>query len=352
MKILLLCDNLNNSKQWIRGIEKYTDAKVKILHISGRNKFLRVFKFMFFLFTIGSKIRKLKPDIVIGYRITSYGFLAAWSGYKPFILAAEGETDVWPQKHWTTPFKAFLARYAIKRAELIHAWGVNMTPSIIKYGGKKDQFFVMPRGIDINLFTFNPILRKTNKNDLIHFCVSRSLFPEYGHTVILEAAKKLVSDGYKIKVFIVGTGPERERIEKFIAKNNLTANIELLGYIPNIDLPEILRKSEFYLSMPETEGVSTSLFEAMGCGCFPIISDLPANRGFIRNGENGYLVPIGDFNDLYLKIKTTMDSPELYWKAINNNRQLIEEKADMKKNMQQFVNKYQNIINSNKSCVV
>jgi glycosyltransferase involved in cell wall biosynthesis len=45
------------------------------------------------------------------------------------------------------------------------------------------------------------------------------------------------------------------------------------GRIPNTELPELLRASNFYISMPITEGVSASLFEAMASNCYPIVTN-------------------------------------------------------------------------------
>jgi hypothetical protein len=41
------------------------------------------------------------------------------------------------------------------------------------------------------------------------------------------------------------------------------------GKNSNTELPELLRASNFYISMPITEGVSTSLFEAMASNSLP-----------------------------------------------------------------------------------
>ncbi len=37
-----------------------------------------------------------RPDVFVGYRVVSYGFLAALAGYRPLVLAAQGGDMVWP----------------------------------------------------------------------------------------------------------------------------------------------------------------------------------------------------------------------------------------------------------------
>ncbi len=53
-------------------------------------------------------------------------------------------------------------------------------------------------------------------------------------------------------------------------------------------------RARWYLSLPESDSVSVSVLEAMAHGCVPILSDLPANRELVRNGDNGLLLAEGE----------------------------------------------------------
>ena len=49
--------------------------------------------------------------------------------------------------------------------------------------------------------------------------------------------------------------------------------------------------AQWYLSLPQSDSVSVSVLEAMAHGCIPLLSDLPANRELVRDGDNGMIVP-------------------------------------------------------------
>ena len=74
------------------------------------------------------------------------------------------------------------------------------------------------------------------------------------------------------------------------------------GRIPNTELPKLLQQSNIYISMPITEGVSASLFEAMACNCYPVVSEIPGNQSWIKHRENGQLIDflgvLGEFPSL------------------------------------------------------
>lgn len=344
LKILLLADLLANAKQWKDGLERYGNAEVVVLELKNRNKLKRIVEWINILLTIKHRIREHKPDIIIGYRLTSYGFLAAWSGFRPCVLASQGITDVWPEDHWTAPVKAMLARYAIRRADMIHAWGKHMAVSIFELGASEEQVFILPRGIDTTLFSMRAPKKEIEAGKTYTMCVTRGLYPEYNHAVILNAVKKLINEGINVQLTIAGIGIEKENIETFIKDNALEQSIKLVGYVPNKELPALLLRSDIYLSMPSTEGVSASLLEAMSCGCFPIVTDITANRALIVSGENGYLVQLNDADDLSFKIKAAINNPGLIEDAVCKNREYVMCHASLQTNMPLFIQKYRQLI--------
>ncbi len=54
-----------------------------------------------------------------------------------------------------------------------------------------------------------------------------------------------------------------------------------------------MREHAGTLSLPRSDSVSVSVLEAMAHGCVPLLSDLPANRELVRNGDNGLILADG-----------------------------------------------------------
>ncbi len=121
--------------------------------------------------------------------------------------------------------------------------------------------------------------------------------------------------------------------------------MKFLGRIPNDELPTLLTQCPLYISVPTTEGVSSSLFEAMASGCFPIVTDLPGNRAFINPKQNGDLVQIDNPNALANAILNFFENPSEFEAAIIQNRKLIDNQVDRTNNMKVFWQKYQILLN-------
>ncbi|MCI9843994.1 glycosyltransferase [Flavobacterium pectinovorum] len=343
-KILFLGESYRaDAITWMKGLKEFGDFEIITWELQTPNnlRFKRILEYLFAPLSIRKTIRKEKPDMVIAERTTSYGFLAALSGSKTIAIAQQGRTDLWPETSVLYPFKKFIQKYAFKKAHLIHAWGPVMTISMREIGVDMNKVLVLPKGIDLSLFT--PSTSNSNKIEAI---VTRSLQPEYRHDSILKAFGILHQKGIDFSLTIVGDGT-RLQFLKDLAKELLIENkVIFTGRIPNTELPKLLQQSNIYISMPITEGVSASLFEAMASNCFPVVSDIPGNQSWITHRENGQLIEIDNIEMLAEELIWSFENLELRNQTIIRNRKFVEENANYDINMKIIADKYYELLNS------
>jgi glycosyltransferase involved in cell wall biosynthesis len=345
MKVFFLGDIVHpNTQNWVNGLKNYGGCEVITWSLpwpKGRFGIVkRLIVSLWALLTLKQKIKQFNPDIVIGYRLTSYGFIGAFTGIHPLVIAQQGETDVWPRDHWTTPIKSCLARYAVKRADLVHAWGENMAQSVYELGGEKDKVLILPRGIDLSNFTADA----DKPFDRVQIFASRALHPDYGYDVIINAIHSIKEVGIPVDFRIAGSGSEDYFLKQMVLNLGLDSEITFLGRISNEALKKELQTSNVYISMPVTEGVSASLLEAMACCCIPVVSDLPANRQWITNRVNGFLIPVGDVRELANSLTFLWNNIEEYKPVLASNKSLVQLKASQKTNTEVFIKKYKELI--------
>ena len=356
MKILLLAEDKSaNTLAWVSAF-KEQGCEIKIVSARADKSYGNVIALgMNYLpprmkFLLGAKrikdiIEKESPDIVIGYRITSYGYLASISGFHPLVLAAQNEKIV-RVPAYLLPFKPpfdYCARYALRNADLIHSWGSNISKNLILLGADPKHVLTMHRGIDTSIFypsternfscTKPPVLVST-----------RSLYPDYKIDLVIRAFA-LFTKVYPSAVFkIVGDGPERKKLEKLSSKLKCQKNIFFLGRQSPEQIADVLRKSDIYISLTQTEGISSSLIEACACGLFPIISDIPASREIVKNGENGILISSPNPSNVNESLITAYKNIEMRKKALEINKTIVRERFDSKKNNAFFISEYRRLI--------
>lgn len=294
-------------------------------------------------------VRRIRPDVLIGYRIPSYGVLSSLTGFRPVVLVAQSETELWPP---ALALKRLLLRRILPRADLIQAWAPTMVPSLLAAGAREEQILCLPRGIEVDEFVpgrdlaAQPFARggsaAENPPGPVRMIVTRTLHEDYNHGQILEALALLRHEGLETCLDVAGDGPLRARLEAQ-ARQLAPGAVRFLGKVAHAELPALLASSDLYLSTPITEGLSASLVEAMACGAFPLVTDHPGNRRLIEDGRNGRLVRVGDAAGLAQAIREVWASPALRARAVLRNRRFVEEHMRADHNLGRMLQRYEEL---------
>ena len=117
-----------------------------------------------------------------------------------------------------------------------------------------------------------------------------------------------VSSNRPARLVILGEGPLRNRLERFVNKMGMADRVSLPGWAPN-PFAYMSRASVFVVSS-KYEGLSLVLIEALACGCPAVSTDCPSGPAeILHNGEIGPLVPVGDDAALAAAMEHVLDSP-------------------------------------------
>lgn len=168
--------------------------------------------------------------------------------------------------------------------------------TFIEAGVSKDKLFVINRGADLE--KFKPDVVKDKKFRVL-FAGRLSL--RKGIQYLLEAWKEL-----KIRdAELVLVGSISDDIKPFLSKYSDTGNIIFKGFLK--DPSEIYKKSSIFVFPSLEEGSAKVTYEAMAAG-LPVVTT--ENSGsVVRNGLEGFLIPIRDAEAIKDKISYFFDNP-------------------------------------------
>jgi len=181
-------------------------------------------------------------------------------------------------------------------------------------------------------FTFGienlPDVDASSKNVNLYFS-NRGLSQTYRIDKIIDFFAKIKAKNNKAKLIISNDGNMRGMLEKQVVKLDLQDDVSFLGFINQNSQNEIYEKSQFFLSLPDSDSTSVSLIEAMSYGCIPLLSDLPANKEWIQNWQNGLIEPFEpkDLEQMLIHRKEIFDF----------NRNLINEKGIFSNSIYKFL---------------
>jgi glycosyltransferase involved in cell wall biosynthesis len=345
-KILFLGETFRADAQtWMTGLKEFGNFEIITWEMKvngqGIKRILRLIEYVLSPIIVRQFAKKQKPDMVIAERTTSYGFLGAATKVSPFAVAQQGITDTWPENSNMLFVKKWLEKRAFDRADLIHAWGKVMADTMQKKKVPMSKVMILPKGISLDAFVFDIEKQPADK---IRAVVTRSLTNYYRHEIIIAAFEQLHKKGIDFELVIVGDGVRKAALETLVGEMGMTNKVVFTGRINNNDLPTYMAKSNIYISMPVTEGVSASLFEAMAAGTYPIVTNIPGNQNWIEHGKNGSLIDIDDTFALAKEIERTWNEVAFRQKAVLTNRRTVEEKANYKINMKLIADRYHQLI--------
>ncbi|MBF0495768.1 MAG: glycosyltransferase [Deltaproteobacteria bacterium] len=137
------------------------------------------------------------------------------------------------------------------------------------------------------------------------------LRPDKAHDVLLQAAKIVLRDFPTAYFIIVGDGPRKGALEDLAKGLGLAGHVLFLGF--RRDIADILRAVDINVlsTKPEQETLSVAVIEAMAAGIPSVCTDVGFMREIVHSGENGFLVRLGDPQDLAQKIMVIFGDEEL-----------------------------------------
>jgi len=286
-------------------------------------------------------IKELHPDLLIGNGVSGtnpYGFCSALSGHHPLLVVVWGSDILVEAK--VSRFFRLIAKYTLKKADGVIVDSEVQKKAVMELGCKKSKIWKFPWGIDLERFNPNvdglEVKRKVGWEDNKIIITTRNHFPIYGIEYLVRAIPIVLEGVPEARFLIIGDGPLTNRLQKMTEELGVEPYTHFTGKVPNQQIPRYLRAADIYVSTSFSDGTSASLLESMACGLPAVVTDISANNEWIRNGKNGYLVPIKDSETLAEKIIFLLKNNKITKTMGRNNLRVAKARADWKKNVNVF----------------
>jgi len=248
------------------------------------------------------------------------GYVSALTGNKtPMILSRRVDFPV--KKNLITQLK--YNHNSIKKILCVSKSIENMVRPAIKNPERCQTIY---SGIDLSRFEniqSTGFLRNTYslaKDTLLVGNIS-AIAPHKDYFTFVDTAEILINNNPTIYFFIIGDGPSKQDIIKYILKKGLEKKIFLTGF--RKDAPELLAELDIFLITSATEGLGTTILDAFATGT-PVV----ATRGggiteTVLHEQTGLLAEVGDSRELAANINRLIQDNTLQLSLISNARQKV-----------------------------
>jgi len=128
----------------------------------------------------------------------------------------------------------------------------------------------------------------------------------------------------RFRLLIIGEGPEELHLRDLAKRLGLSSQVDFLGAIWGEPKFQYLAASDMFVLPSVHEGFGLVFLEAMYCGLPVIASSSGGQTDFLRDGETGFLVPVGDVDTLAERIQRLARDEGLRKKIGEFNRQYVK----------------------------
>ncbi len=159
--------------------------------------------------------------------------------------------------------------------------------------GDAGRVAVLPNGIDIARWRpRDRVLDRAARSGTVRIVTAMRLATRKRPAAMLEVvaeARRLVPREVAMEVTVLGEGPDRRRLERFIAARGMTDWVHLPGRVSRDELRDRYAEADIYVSPAELESFGIAALEARTAG-LPVVGRSSSGIGeFVSDGVNGFL---------------------------------------------------------------
>jgi glycosyltransferase involved in cell wall biosynthesis len=272
-------------------------------------------------------VHAFDPHVVNAHFVPNYGVIASLVGREPWVMSAWGSdimTD--PDK---SAFHMWRTRRVLSRAAHVTSDAEVMSERLRRLGVAPGKILTFPFGVDVG--RFHPAAAPIEEGPRI--ISNRKLEAVYSVSTIIDAFTGIREALPHASLTVAGDGSQRTVLMRRAARSIATAAVTFVGDVDHTRVPVLLRENNVYVSTALSDTTSVSLLEAMACGLFPVVTDIPANREWVTNGENGALVPPAEPMRLAMAVIDAWRDPALRERARRINVEIVRERAEWRRSM-------------------
>lgn len=141
------------------------------------------------------------------------------------------------------------------------------------------------------------------------------------HATLLDAFVIVLEEFPDAQLLIAGEGELHASLEQKARTLGISASVRFLGQ--RDDVPAITQAADLYVSSSWSEGLGTSVLEALGCGTPVVATDAGGVGEMVLNGETGLLVPARDPRLLAEAMLEALLQPERSVELARKGRRLV-----------------------------
>lgn len=267
----------------------------------------KIKEYLFSIFHIRKQMKIIKPDIVISWRCNAGCFTVLAAVGLPLKTVFSERSDPYTETSFLLKISAFFCNFS--------DGGVFQTKAVQKYYSRlKSRSIVIHNPFDYQLGNQNSIPYTDRKKEIVH--IARMMIVQKRQDVMLKAFKIFLQKHPDYALSFYGDGPDFEKVSSLAKELNIEKNI--IFHKDVINAAKQINDTKILVLTSDYEGIPNVIMEAFAMEVPVVSTDCSPGgaRILINNGDNGFIVPTGDINEIAEKMCIIVENEKIAQKFI------------------------------------
>lgn len=187
-------------------------------------------------------------------------------------------------------------------ADRIHLLSSAARDSFVRFGVPEEKIFINPCGVDLGAFRPGP-----KRDDVFRVIQVGGVNLRKGVVTTLCAfADFKVADA---QMWFVGGTLEGSEIE-VVARKFYSSRVRFIKPVPQFQLNDFYQQSSVFVLASLEDGFGMVVAQAMACGLPVIVTENVGARDLVKDGVNGFVVPVGSPEAITERLRYLYEQPE------------------------------------------
>lgn len=169
------------------------------------------------------------------------------------------------------------------------------------------------------------------------------LSPEKGQLEFLQAARELAPRWPGVKFLLLGIGPDREMLERFVADNGLKQAVIFAGF--RRDMINVYNGLDLVVQSSSTEGMPNVVLEALLMEVPVIATDVGGTAEIVEHERTGLLMQPGSVQAIVSNITDYLENPARHRAMAQAGRRWVSERFDHRRRVEKLAAVYDSLLN-------
>lgn len=267
---------------------------------------------------------------------------------KPIVLTCHGQLrfDNYWKDLFETIYNRTVGRFIFKNIDKIAALSDSDKKYLISIGVDPGKIVIIPNAINheyLDYILYNmKIQEKHDEKILLYVGV---LIKRKGVEYLIKSIPDIIQNN-RLTCIIVGKGDYRQQLETLVDKLNLSDNIVFKGSVSTEELYYYYNIADIFVLPSVSEGLPTTILEAMYFGLPVVSTDIPGIRDHFR--DSAILVPPKNEKELSKAIIRVLNDLPLREELTRCGKELVREKYTWDKVSNTYINIYNELLKNDR----